>query len=391
MRHVFTLLLIPENAALEDLIEALKLGVDDFLAKPIVFGELLARLRAAARGLEYERRVQAYFGTDALLGLPNENTFRQAVTAALAKPDRTGSVACVALDLDFFNRLNYMYGRPEADDTLRSVARLLSKSCRTNDLPSSSGDDGFRVLLANHTEAEAGEWAEQFRATLAESQFPLGTASEALTASFGVAAAAPGTMGADGLLKRATDALHAAKRAGRNCVILRSSLDDESNAWTNLGSPGKLFDRTVARDVMIPTPLTLQTDDTLVHAATLFERTGQIAAAVVDDEGRLTGLLLADQLTTGTSNSQAVELVRDIMHEDPVSFAEDVTFGELVSFFTHDSHPLAVIVDDGRPSGVVTREGLAQLSEPLTSQTFASHDTDATTSDYLVVPMSSVK
>ena len=42
--HVFTLLLVDEPARLDEMVEALKLGVDDFLAKPIVFGELLARL-----------------------------------------------------------------------------------------------------------------------------------------------------------------------------------------------------------------------------------------------------------------------------------------------------------------------------------------------------------
>ncbi len=221
--HVFTLLLVPEGTTLEDLIEALKLGVDDFLAMPIVFGELLSRLRAAARGLEYERRVQAYFGTNTLLGLPNENAFRQALGVALAKPDRASTVACVAFDLDFFNRLNYMYGRPQADEALRSVARLLSKSCRPTDLAASRGDDCFCVLLPGRNEGEAGKWAEQFRAALEETQFSLGTATETITASFGVAAGEPGACQADALLKRTTEAQQAAKRSGRNCVTLRTA------------------------------------------------------------------------------------------------------------------------------------------------------------------------
>lgn len=388
--HVFTLLLVPDGAPLEDMIEALKLGVDDFLAKPVVFGELLSRLRAAARGLEYERRVQVYFGTDALLGLPNENAFRHALSAALARPDRGGPVACVAFDLDFFNRLNYTYGHPQADEALRGVARLLTKTCRPNELAAARGDDQFCVLLPNRNEADAGHWAEQFRAALEETQFSLGTAVETITASFGVATGEPGDCQADTLLASATEALGAAKRAGRNCVVLRSSLDDEANAWTNLGAPGKLFDRTVARDVMVPLSITLKPHDSLEHAAAIFERTAQPALPVVDDEGNLAGLLFVEELQSRNSDGHHTkQLVRNVMDADPVRFAEQTTFAELVSFFSQDARGLAIITDGTRPIGVVTRNELASLSEPLTVASFATSDDNASTSDYLIVPSTS--
>ncbi|HEY4312472.1 MAG TPA: diguanylate cyclase [Pirellulales bacterium] len=388
--HVFTLLLVPDGAPLEDMVEALKLGVDDFLAKPIVFGELLARLRAAARGLEYERRVQAYFGTESLPGLPNENAFRQALAAALAKPDRASSIACVAFDLDFFNRLNYMYGRPQADEALRGVARLLTKSCRPTDLAASRGDDCFCVLLPNRSEGEAGHWAEQFRSLLEETQFSLGTAVESITASFGVAAGVPGACQAEELLERASEALQAAKRSGRNCIMLRTSLDDDANAWTNLGAPGKLFDRTVARDVMTPSAITLKPDDSIVHAAVVFERTAQPAVPVVDLEGNLIGLLMADDLAGRAVEGQyATERVRDLMTTNPVRFGEQALFTELVGFFSEDPRALAVITDGSRPTGIITRNELVSLSEPLTAESFAAQDNDTSTSDYLIVPATS--
>ena len=52
--HVYTLWLV-RAAHADKLIEALQAGVDDFLTKPIVHGEILVRLRAGARVLEYER------------------------------------------------------------------------------------------------------------------------------------------------------------------------------------------------------------------------------------------------------------------------------------------------------------------------------------------------
>ena len=384
--HVFTLLLVSEPATLEEMIEALKLGVDDFLSKPIIFGELLARLRAAARGLEYERRVKAHVGTDPLLGLPNANAFRQSLRAALGKTEHAGSVACVALDLDFFHRLNYMYGKPEADDALRSVATLLGKSCHATDLAGTCGEDRFWVLLPGRTEAEAGQWAEEFRVTLSETPIPLGVMSESLTASFGVAACESGSATADEVLTRADEALQAAKRSGRNCVVLRTALDDEGNAWTNLGAPGKLFDRTLARDVMSPCTIVLHPEDSVAHAMDQLELTSQPAVVVVDQEGKLIGLVEGQDLApTATGGPRRGEQVREVMTSDVARFDEQATFAELVSFFGRDDRSLAVVVDGDVPSGIVTRVGLAALSEPLTADSFAPDGEYEPTSGYLVV------
>ncbi len=48
-----------------------------------------------------------------------------------------------------------------------------------------------------------------------------------------------------------------------------------------------------------------------------------------------------------------------------------------------------MITDGARPTGLVTRNELASLSEPLTAESFGSPDNDASTSDYLIVPATS--
>jgi two-component system cell cycle response regulator len=385
--HVFTILLVADTVQRDEIVEALKLGIDDFLAKPIVLGELLARLRAAARGLEFERRVQTFLGTDSLLSLANAAAFRQAARAALARAESSKPVACVTLDLDFFHRLNYMYGKPEAEEALRSIAKLIEKACHPADLLAASGDDRFWILLDDRSETDAGQWAEQLRASLAETQIPLGAVSETVTASFGVAACVPETCSADELLARADEALQAAKRSGRNCVVLRTTLDDESNAWTNLGAPGKLFDRTLARDVMAPVTVVLRVDDPVAHAVALLARTGQPAIPVVDSNGKLAGLVASEDIVARAGQSPHPERVADVMTADPVRFDEQATFAKLVSFFSEFERSLAVVVTEGdKPTGIVTRTGLAALSEPLTLESFAPAEDFQPTSDYLLVP-----
>ncbi len=91
---------------------------------------------------------------------------------------------------------------------------------------------------------------------------------------------------------------------------------------------------------MTPHAIALRPNDSLVHAAAVFERTGQPALPVVDDEGNLAGLLLADELPRSTGDAQyTTEFVRDVMNADPVRFAEQTTFNELVNFFSEDPPP----------------------------------------------------
>ena len=58
-----------------ELIEGLDVGADDFLCKPVLQSELLARLRSAARVLNLERRLSQLVRTDSLTGLMTRHAF----------------------------------------------------------------------------------------------------------------------------------------------------------------------------------------------------------------------------------------------------------------------------------------------------------------------------
>ena len=329
--------------------------------------------------------MQTLLGADSLLNLANAAAFRQALRAALGHIESSKPLACVAADLDFFHRLNYMYGKPQAEEALRTIAKVIEKACHAHDFLAASGEDRFWIMLPDQSESDAGQWAEQLRATLADTQVPLASVSETITASFGVAACEPGELTAEELLSRADEALRR-ETVGRNRVVVRTSLDDEANAWTNLGAPGKLFDRTVAHDVMAPATVTLSPDDAATHAEALLARTGQPAIPVVDAGGKLVGLVVAEEVALRGNDSPRPERVADVMNVEPVRFDEEATFAKLVNFFSEFERSLAVVVTEGdKPTGIVTRTGLAALSEPLTAESFASDEEFRPTSDYLLV------
>ena len=76
------------------LLEAVEAGVDDFLARPVVYGEVLMRLRAGARAVEFERRVRRQRRRDPATGLLTCAAFHARLQAADAlRAPRGGPLA----------------------------------------------------------------------------------------------------------------------------------------------------------------------------------------------------------------------------------------------------------------------------------------------------------
>jgi diguanylate cyclase (GGDEF)-like protein len=384
--HVYSLLLV-ENPESGEMVEALEAGVDDFLCKPIVFGELLARLRAGARVLEYERRARKQAGVDSLTGLASRAALLDRIQAGAASAAGRGvSRACVSLDLDFFRSFARTHGGPAGDHVLQVVAETLRGLCQQGETPACFGEDHFCVLLPDASEIEATQFAERVHAALGQLEFKLGEPAPSITASFGVAAGKTGDCTPEELVERADEALQSAKRSGRDCVVGHSDLDNESKAWTMLAAPGKLFERTLARDVMTPSTLTIKPDEPVAQAAALLRQSRLTALPVVDENGKLVGLVSESSVPAGRADiERSSRRVRDVLSLDPPRYDEETTFAALMEFFTRDSRSLIVITHQDRPTGVVTRASLAALSEPLTSDSFAASRPYSGTSDYLLV------
>ena len=134
---------------------------------------------------------------------------------AVSLARRHGSpVALVSFDLDGLKRVNDEAGHAAGDQTLAAFAALLGDLCRTEDLPGRLGGDEFCVLLPGIDGNGAGAFAERVLAAVRESA---GLRREHVTVSGGVAAWTPDDA-ADDLLRRADEALYAAKRGGGDAV-----------------------------------------------------------------------------------------------------------------------------------------------------------------------------
>ena len=189
--------------------------------------EVSVRSEAAARNLsETSRKTQELQAelaearhlatTDTLTGLANRRSLDEALCAALAS---RAPLALVLLDVDHFKAVNDTHGHPAGDEVLRHLAAILSGSFGEGSLAARFGGEEFAILLRHGTLQEVMQMADNLRMRIAQAAVPVRPTGQRITvtASFGVALAAPGEAAAH-LIERADAALYEAKRSGRNRV-----------------------------------------------------------------------------------------------------------------------------------------------------------------------------
>jgi diguanylate cyclase (GGDEF)-like protein len=364
-----------------------------------VFGELLSRLRAGVRVLEFERRMVEQRECDPTTGLPATTALlaqirdRLAVSptgSAGALSKLAKSAALVVVDIDFFRRLQRRLGRTASHKLAAAVGERLRSSSKGQTWYS-LGIDRFAMLADQKSERDAAEWAESWLRDLFHQELTWGTEKLFVSASAGVAELVP-DQPPQKTLDRALAALKLAKASGRGCAAASRDVDEDQETWTQLAAGGNLFTSTRARDVMIPCPLHLGTEDSFEQAQSAFDQTRLSAIPVVDGEGRFAGIVTSEQIGDKRNRSNkprasgSVRQVKQIMTADVPKFEESATLSELMEFFTGDGSSLAVVVRDRRPTGIVYCQALAALNERLTPKHFAPATPYSQASDYLITP-----
>jgi diguanylate cyclase (GGDEF)-like protein len=190
--------------------------------------------KAKAFGKDHEELL-AYLGGSIVKDIENARLYRLSISDSLTKaynrqylfqrlPDeldrarRYGDALSVLLfDLDHFKQLNDAHGHAAGDFVLKEVVRVAQSAIRDVDGLVRYGGEEFLLLLPKTKLAGAQLTAERLRAAIAGSELPWSDGRLQISASFGVAELRAGE-GDEELLRRADEALYAAKAAGRNHV-----------------------------------------------------------------------------------------------------------------------------------------------------------------------------
>ena len=154
---------------------------------------------------------------DPLTGVGNRRALAETLESIIASSQRLNETASLLLiDLDHFKQVNDTQGHAAGDQILISLTEVIKLRLRVTDSLFRIGGEEFVVVVDGQNIDKAYQLAEQLRTLVDAGEL---AATSAVTISIGVAELQSGEPG-DPWLRRADEALYAARHAGRNLTRL---------------------------------------------------------------------------------------------------------------------------------------------------------------------------
>jgi diguanylate cyclase len=212
------------TTTLPELIQRLREEARAMADRSEAIGQHLAgaaeRIAVLERSLDDLRQDAA---TDSLTRLNNRRSFDARLRDAAGQAMNSGApLALVLVDIDHFKRVNDEWGHQTGDQVLRLVAGMLTAHTRPEDFAARYGGEEFALILDGTCGEAAVAVAERVRRGFEGREIVARTSGRSIgiiSVSAGVALYEPGER-LTAWIERADQAMYAAKRAGRNRVLL---------------------------------------------------------------------------------------------------------------------------------------------------------------------------
>ena len=216
-------------ADLSAVVGELLTGTRQAQASALRAGQELTDLRERVARAEQEiERLQCELNAasllvrhDPLTGALNRKGLTEAITREISRARRKGTSLSIALlDLDDFKKLNDDYGHNTGDDALCHLTRTVNESLRPQDVVARYGGEEFVILLPDATPEDAAAILGRLQRELSRRIFRAPNDTHLpITFSAGITLLSP-EEDPEAAIARADEAMYAAKRAGKNRVLI---------------------------------------------------------------------------------------------------------------------------------------------------------------------------
>src|SRR5271156_5455182 len=179
-RNVPILVVVSEGDR-RKLTQALEMGVNDYLTRPVDRNELVARVRTQLRKKRYADRLRHNVQlslemaiTDQLTGLHNRRYMSRHLDNLVANARKNNKpIAFVIMDIDYFKSVNDTHGHDIGDEVLREFAGRVAANVRGIDLACRYGGEEFVVVMPDTDMEFAYSVAERLRKSVETTPFAI--------------------------------------------------------------------------------------------------------------------------------------------------------------------------------------------------------------------------
>ncbi|MFH1215747.1 MAG: diguanylate cyclase [Pseudomonadota bacterium] len=207
--------------------------------------------------LQYEQtaRLAKY---DDLTGLLNRHMYNEALAREITRAERHSlDLSILFLDLDDFKKINDRYGHKAGDIVLKSVAEVIMRNLRNEDIAVRYGGEEIILLLPETSKKNAFILGERIRDDVAGLWIRYGGREINVTLSGGLASFPYDATDLVNIQENADKALYMAKKGGKNTICMfshdmRRYVRVECNREIyvdELGFNGKAFCKARSRDI----------------------------------------------------------------------------------------------------------------------------------------------
>jgi len=178
--------------------------------------ELESKVKERTKELEEKNKeLEILSVTDKLTNIYNRIKLDEVMLEQINRAQRYDEIfSIIILDVDYFKKVNDVYGHQVGDKTLVEISKILQKNTRKSDTVGRWGGEEF-MIICPHTDLKGvKDLANHIRAEIENHNFPV---IKTKTASFGISIYKKGDS-LEKLIKRADEALYLAKSKGRNRV-----------------------------------------------------------------------------------------------------------------------------------------------------------------------------
>jgi len=241
----FTSIEVPENIVIDSLLVNTK--PEQIILQPIIYNNIPIGVLLLSKNQKYSfeelslinifsqslsislnnaiihEQIQKLAAIDSLTGLLNRRYGMIRLREEFSRAMRTeGFLAVIMFDIDYFKKINDIYGHIVGDRVLVHVARLVRGLLREGDIMIRYGGEEFCILLPGASNDDAYKMAERIRIAVQESKVKYAEYEIKFTISLGIASYPElDIKDEQELLKAADDALYISKNSGRNRSSIR--------------------------------------------------------------------------------------------------------------------------------------------------------------------------